>query len=63
MFYNVQRFNQPLNNWNVSSVTDMHDMFKWAVDLEQLPTHEERKYNSYYIFKKNYSTTLFPIYF
>ena len=26
-FYNVDKFNQPLNNWNVSNVTGMGNMF------------------------------------
>ena len=27
MFYKATSFNRPLNNWDVSSVTDMSDMF------------------------------------
>ena len=28
-------FNQPLNNWNVSNVTDMSSMFDWAIKFNQ----------------------------
>ena len=28
MFYNASAFNQPLNNWDVSSVIDMTSMFR-----------------------------------
>jgi len=27
MFYGASSFNQPLNDWNVSNVTDMKQMF------------------------------------
>ena len=27
MFYNARVFNQPLNDWDVSNVTDMNNMF------------------------------------
>ena len=30
MFRNAASFDQPLNNWNVSAVTDMADMFTGA---------------------------------
>ena len=35
MFNNAHAFNQPLNNWNVSSVTDMSYMFYFAVVFDQ----------------------------
>ena len=35
MFYNASAFNQPLNNWNVSSVTDMSVMFANASAFNQ----------------------------
>ena len=28
MFYNCENFNQPLDNWDVSSVTNMSEMFR-----------------------------------
>jgi surface protein len=30
MFSGAKAFNQPLNNWNVSNVTSMNDMFNGA---------------------------------
>ena len=38
MFYNASSFNQPLNNWNVSNVTDMDSMFYEATSFNQ-PLH------------------------
>ena len=38
MFYNAHSFNQPLNKWNVSNVTDMHRMFDAATSFNQ-PLH------------------------
>ena len=35
MFYRCENFNQPLNNWNVSNVTDMYAMFYSAVTFNQ----------------------------
>ena len=35
MFFNASAFNQPLNNWNVSSVTDMTTMFAKASAFNQ----------------------------
>jgi len=35
MFYNALSFNQPLNNWDVSSVTEMMDMFYGAEAFNQ----------------------------
>ena len=31
MFYRAESFNQPLNDWNVSNVESMCEMFKYAV--------------------------------
>ena len=33
--FSATNFNQPLNNWNVSKVTDMHDMFNGATSFNQ----------------------------
>ena len=38
MFFNASSFNQPLNNWNVSKVTYMYDMFEEATSFNQ-PLH------------------------
>ena len=38
MFYNASSFNQPLNNWKVSNVTDMDSMFYEATSFNQ-PLH------------------------
>jgi len=35
MFFNASSFNQPLNNWNVSKVTDMSFMFWHAESFNQ----------------------------
>ena len=35
MFYEASDFNQPLNNWNVSNVTDMSSMFRNASSFNQ----------------------------
>ena len=35
MFWGATSFNQPLNNWNVSNVTDMEDMFENASSFNQ----------------------------
>ena len=35
MFYNAISFNQPLNNWDVSNVTNMSEMFKNTVVFNQ----------------------------
>ena len=35
MFSRATNFNQPLNDWNVSSVTDMNDMFAGATSFNQ----------------------------
>ena len=35
MFYFTARFNQPLNAWDVSSVSCMNSMFKWAEAFSQ----------------------------
>lgn len=35
MFYDACRFNQPLNNWDVSNVTDMQSMFYDAHNFNQ----------------------------
>ena len=35
MFASARSFNQPLNNWNVSNVTDMHLMFYGATSFNQ----------------------------
>ena len=33
--FNATSFNQPLNNWNVSNVTDMWCMFRHATSFNQ----------------------------
>ena len=35
MFIYASGFNQPLNNWDVSKVTDMHGMFRYASGFNQ----------------------------
>ena len=35
MFNNATSFNQPLNNWNTSNVTDMSYMFTLANNFNQ----------------------------
>ena len=35
MFTEARSFNQPLNNWNVSKVTDMERMFRGATSFNQ----------------------------
>ena len=35
MFYKASGFNQPLNNWDVSSVTNMQQMFDAATSFNQ----------------------------
>ena len=35
MFKNATSFNQPLNNWNVSNVTNMTNMFYNAFSFNQ----------------------------
>ena len=35
MFNKAENFNQPLNNWNVSNVTDMRSMFREATNFNQ----------------------------
>ena len=35
MFDDAHSFNQPLNNWNVSKVTDMECMFRRATSFNQ----------------------------
>ena len=35
MFWSCERFNQPLNHWNVSNVTDMHGMFHFCRSFNQ----------------------------
>jgi len=35
MFNNATSFNQPLNNWNVSNVSDMDNMFNNATSFNQ----------------------------
>ena len=35
MFYDATSFNQPLNKWNVSNVTDMYSMFAVAKSFNQ----------------------------
>ena len=38
MFENARSFNQPLNKWNVSNVTNMEGMFNGATSFNQ-PLH------------------------
>jgi surface protein len=35
MFYNASAFNQPLNSWNTSNVTNMNSMFSFASVFNQ----------------------------
>lgn len=35
MFYNAHTFDQPLNSWNVSNVTNMNGMFATAKNFDQ----------------------------
>jgi len=35
MFYYTKLFNQLLNNWNVSNITNMDDMFSSAISFNQ----------------------------
>ena len=35
MFAHAEKFNQPLENWDVSKVTDMFGMFNSAVQFNQ----------------------------
>jgi len=35
MFYEARSFNQPLNKWNVSKVTNMEEMFYRAESFNQ----------------------------
>merc|ERR1712003_107149 len=35
MFHVAESFNQPLNNWNVSSDVDISYMFQWASAFDQ----------------------------
>ena len=35
MFSEATSFNQPLNNWDVSNVTDMDSMFESAIHFNQ----------------------------
>jgi surface protein len=35
MFYNAKSFNQPIENWIVSKVRTMQDMFKGAIFFNQ----------------------------
>nr|WP_307938780.1 BspA family leucine-rich repeat surface protein [Mycoplasmopsis bovis] len=30
LFSGAENFNQPLNSWNVSKVTNMYEMFIWS---------------------------------
>ena len=45
MFTGATSFNQPLNNWNVSNVTDMDSMFYEATSFNQ-PLHAPWYYDS-----------------
>ena len=38
MFYGAKNFNQPLTNWNISSVTDMNNIFLGAIRFNQPET-------------------------
>lgn len=35
MFYNAEKFNQPLDQWNVSKVSNMKCMFNYANSFKQ----------------------------
>ena len=39
MFRGANSFNQPLNAWNVSQVTNMNDIFKGATSFDQKQCH------------------------
>ena len=35
MFYNAEKFNKPIGNWNTSSVSEMSLMFDGATKMEE----------------------------
>ena len=36
MFYGAEKFNQPLNTWDVSNVSDTDDMFYGALKMNEM---------------------------
>ena len=51
MFSDATSFNQPLNNWNVSNVTNMHYMFGDASSFDQdISMWNVSKVSSYNLF-------------
>ena len=40
MFYGNEKFNQPLNNWNVSNVKNMYGMFAYSVFNQDISNWE-----------------------
>ena len=53
MFIEANSFNQPLNNWNVSSVKDMKYMFSRAIRFNQ-PLNDWDVSNIKYIWLINF---------
>ena len=45
MFGGATSFNQPLNDWNVSNVTDMGSMFHEASSFNQSPNTSGNNWN------------------
>ena len=49
MFFNCYKFNQQLNNWDVSNVTDMSFMFYYCKSFNQpLTNWDVSNVNNYY---------------
>ena len=57
MFYKASAFNQPLDNWDVSSVTDMAAMFYAASAFNQNLCHFGNHYNRRTEYKNMFDDT------